>query len=279
MDGPEVVPEQHKAGKYESGLEVAPEQYKYDSGLEVVPHMEKEVRRDTAGLHYVSGPTSANPDTTEDGSPETKSPERKRICGLTSTVFWVLMGVIAIVVIGAAVGGGVGATVSKKTTSDNSAESSSHTTEPSNPYLDATSTSPSTETASATSSGPVTSGTVGLAGNPCPRSNGTTEPAPGPSDYTLLCGVDWPRGADAASGGGKVQDLSIETEYTLKACLRRCTDWTKNKSNKQNCKGVVYSANLTASFEGGQGGNCFLKSTIGNYFPNSNTSVAAGILD
>jgi hypothetical protein len=115
MDGLEVVPEQHKAGKYDSGLEVVPDQYKYDNGLEVAPHMEKEVRRDTAGLHYVSGPTSANPIKIEDGSPETKSP-RKRICGLSSTVFWVLVVVISIVVIGAAVGGGVGSTVSKETT-------------------------------------------------------------------------------------------------------------------------------------------------------------------
>jgi hypothetical protein len=115
MDGLEVVPEQHKAGKYDSGLEVAPEQYKYDSGLEVAPHMEKEVQRDTAGLHYVSGPTGANPGIIEDGSAETKPP-RKRICGLSSTVFWVLIVIVAIVVTGAAVGGGVGSTVSKKTT-------------------------------------------------------------------------------------------------------------------------------------------------------------------
>ncbi|KAJ5830741.1 uncharacterized protein N7525_008994 [Penicillium rubens] len=267
MDGLEVVPEQHKAGKYDSGLEVAPEQYKYDSGLEVVPHTEKEVQRDTAGLHYVSGPTGANPGIIEDGSAETKPP-RKRICGLSSTVFWVLIVIVAIVVTGAAVGGGVGSTVSKKTTpSDNSAE-------PSNPP---TSTSPSTDTASTTSSGHVTSGTVGLAGNPCPRSNRTTERGSDGSTYRLLCGVDWPRGADAASGGGKVRDLSTETEYTLKACIRRCSDWNKDDLNSQDCKGVVYSANLTASFEGGQGGNCFLKSEIGNYFPNSNTSVAAGI--
>ncbi|KAJ6178607.1 hypothetical protein N7519_009068 [Penicillium mononematosum] len=265
MDGLEVVPEQQKAGKYESGLEVAPEQHKYDSGLEVAPHMEKEVRRDTAGLHYVSGPTSASPGIVEDGPPETKSP-RKRICGLSSTVFWVLVVVGAIVVIGAAVGGGVGSTVSKKTTpSGNSAEP-------------ATSTSPSTDTASATSSGPVTSGTVGLAGNPCPRANETTERGSDGSLYTLLCGVDWPRGADAATGGGKVQDLSTETEYTLNACIRRCSEWNKDESNRQDCMGVVYSANLTAAFDGGQGGNCFLKSKVGNYFPNSNTSVAAGRL-
>jgi hypothetical protein len=115
MDGLEVVPEQHKAGKYDSGLEVAPEQYKYDSGLEVAPHTEKEVQRDTAGLHYVSGPTGANPGIIEDGSAVTKPP-RKRICGLSSTVFWVLIVIVAIVVTGAAVGGGVGSTVSKKTT-------------------------------------------------------------------------------------------------------------------------------------------------------------------
>ncbi|CAG8910089.1 unnamed protein product [Penicillium egyptiacum] len=258
MDGLEVAPEQRKAGKY-------------DSGLEVVPHMEKEVRRDTAGLHYVSGPTSANPGIIEDGSPEPKSPkERKRICGVTSTIFWLLVVGIAIVVIGGAVGGGVGGSMANRKTP----------AKPSNPDLNATSTTSSTDTttASTTSSGPVTTGTVGLAGNPCPRSNLTTEAGSDGSIFKLLCAVDWPSGGEAASGNGKVQDLSIETEYTLKACIRQCSDWNKDESNNQKCKGVVYSANLTASFGGGQGGNCFLKSKVGKYFPNADTSVAAGII-
>ncbi|KAJ6133013.1 hypothetical protein N7471_008228 [Penicillium samsonianum] len=259
------------------GLEVAPEQYRGTGTFD----SEKEVRTDTAGLHYVSGPTSANPGILEDGSLKTKSPkEPKRICGVTYTVFWLLVA-IAILVIGGAVGGGVGGSLAnRKTTVDSSKPgldaTSTTSTEPQSST--ATASSSTTTTASTTSSAPITSGTIGIAANPCPRQNKTIETGSDGSIFTLLCAVDWPRGGEPAYGNGRIKDLSTRTEYTLKSCIAQCVQWNQNTSNDPKCKGVVYSANLTASFDGGQGGNCFLKSNVGKYYPNSDTSMAAGIL-
>ncbi|KAJ5192729.1 hypothetical protein N7449_008871 [Penicillium cf. viridicatum] len=269
MDGLEVAPEQHR----EAG--------RYDNGPEVVPDTEKEARRDTGGLHYVSGPTSASPGILEDGSLKTKPPkERKRICGVTSTVFWLLV-VIAILVIGGAVGGGVGGSLAnKKTTTESNLDLDTTSTASTQPQssTSATTSSSTTTTASTTSSAPVTSGTIGVAANPCPGQNLTTETGSDGSVFTLLCAVDWPSGGKSGDGSGTVKDLSTTTEYTLKSCIAECVQWNEDTSNDPQCKGVVYSANLTASFDGGQGGNCFLKSNVGRYFPNSNTSMAAGLL-
>lgn len=98
----------------------------------------------------------------------------------------------------------------------------------------------------------------------------------GGSIFTLLCAVDWPSGIKTAYGNGRVGDLTRFTEYTLKSCISQCVEW--NTENDEKCKGVVYSANLTASYDGGQDGNCFLKNSVGKYYPKSGASMAAGIL-
>ncbi|KAJ5906167.1 uncharacterized protein N7473_003083 [Penicillium subrubescens] len=138
--------------------------------------------------------------------------------------------------------------------------------------------STTTHTASTTSSAPITSGTTGIAANPCPGKNLTTVTGSDGSIFTLLCAVDWPRGEPASSGNGTVKDLTRSTRYTLQSCIADCVDWNKDDSNDSTCKGIIYTANLTAAYNGGQDGNCFLKSTVGVYYPNSNTSMAAGML-
>lgn len=135
-----------------------------------------------------------------------------------------------------------------------------------------------TKLVSTISSAPVSSGTTGIASNPCPGRNLTTVTGSDGSVFTLLCAVDWPSGVDASSGHGTVYDLNRSTRYTLGSCIADCVDWNDDVANDSKCKGIVYTANLTAAFEGGQGGNCFLKSAVGVYFPNSYVSMAAGIL-
>lgn len=64
--------------------------------------------------------------------------------------------------------------------------------------------------------------------------------------------------------------------------LTREYDWLipqpleRTPHSSQPCERIT--ANLTAALDGGQDGNCFLKNTIGRYYPTSNTSMAAGIL-
>ncbi|PLB49842.1 hypothetical protein P170DRAFT_437307 [Aspergillus steynii IBT 23096] len=130
---------------------------------------------------------------------------------------------------------------------------------------------------STTSSAPVTSGTSGIASNPCPAKNETTIRASTGSLFSVLCSVDWPKGVKSADGKGKVQDLDYRTEYSLEDCIGACIEYNQDRT-EDICRGVTYSANLTAAFDGGQGGNCFLKDRIGSYFPSSDTTMCAGLV-
>ncbi|CAI7648615.1 unnamed protein product [Penicillium viridicatum] len=149
-------------------------------------------------------------------------------------------------------------------------DTSSHSTisEPSDDSTISITTTPSSQSetstvtrASKTSSAAVTSGTSGIASNPCPAQNLTTVTGSDGSIFTLLCVVDWPSGVKTAYGNGKVGDLTRFTDYTLKSCISQCVEW--NTENDEKCKGFIYSANLTASYDGGQDGNCFLKNSVG----------------
>ena len=93
------------------------------------------------------------------------------------------------------------------------------------------------------------------------------------SSFAVLCSVDWPRGIASPDGKGEVDDISRTTVYTLQDCIDACVEYERG-----DCKAVTYEANLTASFGGGQGGNCFLKNRAGKYFPGRDTTIAAAIV-
>lgn len=74
-------------------------------------------------------------------------------------------------------------------------------------------------------------------------------------------------------------DLARSTQYTLNSCIEYCVYYNKIPGNNASaCQGVTYQPNLTASFGGGQDGNCFLKNHIGKYYPTGNGGMSAGII-
>ncbi|OJJ85887.1 uncharacterized protein ASPGLDRAFT_1290753 [Aspergillus glaucus CBS 516.65] len=160
-------------------------------------------------------------------------------------------------VIGGAVGGGVCGTIVARNNSgsDNSAQSDMTST--SNPLTTQTptKTSRSSTTPSTTSSALVTSGTTGMASNPCPSINGTTIQASTGSLFAVYCSVDWPKGDGAANGNGTVKDLQpYNFQYTLDDCITSCVNYNKDVGGgEKSCKAVTYAANLTAaSVQGGE---------------------------
>ncbi|EPS34867.1 hypothetical protein PDE_09831 [Penicillium oxalicum 114-2] len=244
-----------------------------DPGMQVVPGSEKEAISNDFPI-YVFGPERP----AKEEQVKLHSP-KKTVCGLKPMVFWALLAVALLVIIGGAVGGGIGGTLATRHTSEAFQTSASSSILPSTMSRSTTTFETSTtKLVSTISSAPVSSGTTGIASNPCPGRNLTTVTGSDGSVFTLLCAVDWPSGVDASSGHGTVYDLNRSTRYTLGSCIADCVDWNDDVANDSKCKGIVYTANLTAAFEGGQGGNCFLKSAVGVYFPNSYVSMAAGIL-
>lgn len=97
------------------GLEVMHPQQRAqvdDPGIQVAPYSEKQVRQNYDPI-YVSGPDRPNGEEEED----LKRPN-KAICGLKPTVFWTLLVIALLVVIGAAVGGGIGGTLANRHASE-----------------------------------------------------------------------------------------------------------------------------------------------------------------
>ncbi|KAL4877844.1 hypothetical protein BJY04DRAFT_121273 [Aspergillus karnatakaensis] len=249
-------------------------------GLEVVPHQEKQIHIIEDGKEAVYTPP---------GMPAIEAGQntkQSRICGLRRVVFWSALALLAVVIIGAAVGGGVGGALAKGGSSSPSAldDTISPGLESTSPgettTTSASATATTTTTTTTTSSAPATSGTSGVAENPCPGSNSTLVIASSGSSFIIQCNRDWPRGIEAADGSGKVFDLDVLTEYTLHDCIDRCVEYNDGleDSTDRQCKGVTYEANLTSSFGGGQGGNCFLKNKAGKAFDGSNTTMTAGIV-
>jgi len=102
-----------------SDLEVAPKA----SDLEVAqnPPFNYQHKYDQAGLEYARiGPNSPGPNSTEPHLESHKEaidpppPQRRRICGLTPRIFWIIAIALIVVVIGAAVGAGVGKSLASK---------------------------------------------------------------------------------------------------------------------------------------------------------------------
>ncbi|KAE8330336.1 hypothetical protein BDV39DRAFT_31735 [Aspergillus sergii] len=248
-------------------------------GLEVTRVEGLESNRHAEGLQHVPPELArngtANCPYMVEQFPEKASPQN-RICGLRRTSFWVILALIIAFIIGGAIGGGIGGSLAAKKSTDSQPSIPASTTL-SAPFTSTSATSASESgrsiTASTTSSAPVTSGTSGIAANPCPGINQTIVTGSTGSAFTVLCGVDWPKGVQAMNGKGKVSDIGRATVYSIQECIDSCLG-----SHKDDCKGVTYSANLTSSFDGGQDGNCFFKDQAGIYFPGSDTIISAGII-
>ena len=137
-------------------------------------------------------------------------------CGLRPATSWLLC-IIAVLIIGGAIGGGVAGVLlaNKKKFSGSSRYVNSSlpmlsadlTIQSTCPNLAATttSTSPSVSSSSpstiplstlssTTLSAPVAAGTTGVPQNPCPEANQTTYTSSTGSLFTLFCSVDWHRG-------------------------------------------------------------------------------------
>ncbi|KAB8223183.1 hypothetical protein BDV33DRAFT_200734 [Aspergillus novoparasiticus] len=248
-------------------------------GLEVARVEGLEYNRYAEGLQYVPPEPArngvANGPYMIEQFPEKGSPQN-RICGLRRTSFWVILALLIAFIIGGAIGGGIGGSLAAKK-STNPQPSIPASTTSSDPVTSTSATSSSESgrsiTASTTSSAPVTSGTSGIAANSCPGINQTIVTGSTGSAFTILCGVDWPKGVQAINGKGKVSDIGRATVYSIQECIDSCLG-----SHKDDCKGVTYSANLTSSFDGGQDGNCFFKDQAGIYFPGGDTIISAGVI-
>ncbi|SPO04641.1 uncharacterized protein DNG_07326 [Cephalotrichum gorgonifer] len=249
--GPEVTAHEHLA-------QSAPQANPIDSPLHFVSYNERVAKDATAQSHPVAA------------APESEKTPRKRILGLTVPIFWTVVAIIILAILGVAIGLGLGLGLKKSSDAPpaNSPSTNPTTEEPANntDKPDATGTTdPATETPSTTSSAPVTSGTVGMSANSCTFTSPKTYDSENGTPFVQFCFTDWPNGGDADDGSGEVTDLQRLTRYTFEDCMESCADYNSAISlGAPKCMAVTYNSNLTRIIaEGRQGGNCFLKDKKG----------------
>jgi len=201
------------------------------------------------------------------------------ICGLRKGLFIGLCIVLGIVIIGVAVGGGVAASIRKKTsavpnptgTSTSSASGPAigvSTAGTPNPTSSASSSSTSSSASStATNTSPTPFPSSGLLALDCPAINNTTY-ASGSQTFKVQCSTNY-----AAT------NIVGFNSTTLDACMDRCVAFNANGPT-QKCVAVTFQANLTTAMEPGQGANCWLAAITSDVMTSGEGfgGIAAGLL-
>ncbi|PKS07287.1 hypothetical protein jhhlp_005889 [Lomentospora prolificans] len=251
-----------------------------------------QVSQTTSPLFTVSSPShtpgtlATDATTTGDSAiaaEKKTTPEKKRILGLSVPVFWILVVLAFLVVLGIGIGVGLGVGLRHgggSSSSDNEPVASST---PENDTTDTQTTDRSSEpsaTATTTSAEPfVTSGTTGLAANSCTFQNPKTFTASDGTHFTQYCFTDWPRNSEASDSKGTVSDVARTIVYTFEDCMEECIKYNEDLADgATKCMAVTYNSNLTSIVQiGKQGGNCFLKNKKGVNLPGSAESASAAI--
>lgn len=201
---------------------------------------------------------------------QSKSRRTDRICGLSKQVFWILIGVAIVVVIGAAVGGGVGASLSNKSNfkslpvaGSSSSTSTSTTTIAIAPANSVTlvssqsesstqSATPTTQSSSRTVSTTTIVGPSGTLLSDCPSSNNTVyTPDSSTEQFRKLCGVSLLNvNNDAAA-------VTVQVT-TLDDCISACAGFNlQYASDIAAGKTSVCNAACWRSTGGDYGGWCY----------------------
>jgi len=184
-----------------------------------------------------------------DKGPDRTTTSQRRICGLAPLVFWSLLGLVA-VVIAAAIGGGVGGSLSVKNCRDQL-----HLLQVGASSMAAGTPSASTQRPAAPSATPIPS-------TGCPDSAGKTYESKAGFSFTRRCSTDWI---------GDNMAASVTTSWEL--CMEACgsINYYSNLNNQTRCFGVKYVPSWIVknysvgniSFEG----NCFMKNSLAGRLP------------
>ncbi|KAK4502591.1 hypothetical protein PRZ48_006017 [Zasmidium cellare] len=194
-----------------------------------------------------------------DAAPENSKPDGKtrespprRIAGLHVWVFWLIIGIIGVVVIGASVGGAVGGTQSSKGQSDPT--TTVFANQPQSTPNSASSGSSASSTGGSAPSSQQTADTVYTpATRDCPGSDGQTytpfQPSGGQGQYTFTkdCEKNWAEGK---------WDITQAFVQSFDLCIDMCSSWNYfDHPGGEKCAGVVFQAS------GAPPGNCWIKNS------------------
>ncbi|KAH7323592.1 hypothetical protein BKA65DRAFT_71369 [Rhexocercosporidium sp. MPI-PUGE-AT-0058] len=246
------------------------------------PHSDLEVSAPgqhqvtVADKFYSDQPQEAVPPQYYHGSPEGDRRKERTICGFRAATFFLSLALV-LVILAAAIGGGVGGTMAvnnaKSANSNSNGAAFTSTvistyTTTATPVSGASASGTATKTSTSASILSVpTSGTLAL---DCPNIDNTELRMTliETSVFTVVCGRDYP---------GAKNDIIAVTVYSLADCARACASYNRN-SGSEICKGAAFKTDLLANVQVNFG-NCWLKNNTNTPSSGSSNTLAALVLN
>ncbi|KAI1612007.1 hypothetical protein EDD36DRAFT_465854 [Exophiala viscosa] len=211
---------------------------------------------------YVSSPYSPEsnaytPAPQYESPPSTPNRRRSLLpCGLSILAYTILVAAVTAVIIGAAVGGGLGgalASKSNKSAVGSSGSSSTVTMTVTSAAATVTMTGTGTSSATSTATGAVKNYTPLLPS----QVNTTALDCNDQSTLTSESGDQFQLNCNMNYGGNDIVDFIA---YTLDACIEACSSMN-TVANATTCHGVMFNANMETVYAE-DSGNCWLKSLM-----------------
>src|ERR1700722_5107913 len=195
--------------------------------------------------------------------------------GLRAPAFGLLVALATLVVVGAALGGGLGGALAGERSKNNNVMTVTQTITAANPAT----ASPAT-TATPTAGGftnltiPAPSDVATLFLD-CPNLNSTAYSTTDNEHFTFTCGVAYPGGFSAYSGG-TIATLAGLIAYPPGDCAAACSTFTSYSvlyGNGTVCAAMTFNSELSTAFAA-YGANCWLFNTTGPPQESSNSLSA-----
>jgi hypothetical protein len=196
--------------------------------------------------------------------------------GLQAPAFGLLVALATLVVVGAALGGGLGGALANERSKNNNVMTVTRTI--------TTANSATASAASATSTtGRFTNLTIPAASDvdtlflDCPNLNSTAYSATNNDHFTFTCGVAYP-GGFAAYGGGTIATLAGLIAYTPEDCAVACSTFNLYSAlygNGTVCAAMTFNSELSTALAD-FGANCWLFNTTGP--PQEGSSSLSAVL-
>jgi hypothetical protein len=249
-------------GHDSNGLDHGPEVWVQKGGLEVD-------ERAAAGrplMHEPKRPVN-EPVNSKTGNP----------FGLRAPAFGLLVALATLVVVGAALGGGLGGALASEHSKNNNVMTVTRTIITTN----SATASPATTASAIPTAGRFTNLTIPAASDvdtlflDCPNLNSTAYSATNNEHFTFTCGVAYPGGFSAYSGG-TIATLAGLIAYTPEDCAVACSTFNFYSAlygNSTVCAAMTFNSKLSATLAA-FGANCWLFNTTGPPQESSNALSA-----
>jgi Flp pilus assembly pilin Flp len=203
--------------------------------------------------------------------------------GLSALAFGLLVALTTMVVVGGAIGGGLGGALASAHGKNSNAMTVTRTITIASTIASSPTASGATVACTTATSGPFSNLTVPAAADvaslflDCPNLNNAKSTPSNNEQFTFTCGVSYP-GGGAAYSGGTIATLAGLIAYSPQDCAVACSTFNAYSAQFGNatvCAAMTFASDLSVASTT-YGANCWLFNTTGP--PDDNAVAISGVL-